>query len=141
MAEFDDFLQNTLDDLKREKEAENAGIAAGYNLPTSGQIYAPNLEDSPQTAGINAIRDEEAKRTQGTNFNNANPIGADADEFFANNPELANKVYIPPSNSGYGFAQAALDQKALGGEASLSYANTNTGQEVRKEQQKRLKSR
>jgi len=140
VAEFDDFLQNTLDDLKREKEAENAGIAAGYNLPTSGQIYAPNLEDSPQTAGINAIRDEEAKRTQGTNFNNANPIGADADEFFANNPELANKVYIPPSNSGYGFAQAALDQKALGGEASLSYANTNTGQEVRKEQQKRLKA-
>ena len=50
-----------------------SGIAAGYNLPTSEQIYAPNLEDNPQTAGINAIRDEEAKKTQGTNFNNANP--------------------------------------------------------------------
>ena len=140
MAE-DFTIEGLLNDLRTEKAAGNVGIAANYNLPTSGQIYGQDMQDQYESAsGINAIRDQEARKTQGTNFNAAEPIGADADEFFANNPELANKVYIPPSNSGYGFAQAALDQKALGGERSLSYANTNTGQEVSKEQQKRLKT-
>tara|TARA_A100001015_G_scaffold321416_1_gene452027 strand:- start:310 stop:2484 length:2175 start_codon:yes stop_codon:yes gene_type:complete len=134
-------IEGLLNDLRAEKAAGNIGIAANYNLPTSGQIYGQDMQDQYERAsGINAIRDQEARKTQGSNFNAAEPIGADADEFFANNPELANKVYIPPSNSGYGFAQAALDQKALGGERSLSYANTNTGQEVSKEQQKRLKT-